>query len=95
MASEAKKHPGKQEEDFSSFSTWISFFDLSEYVDTVISKQNWEAFQHRFNSKEELQSRMRHLGNLRNSIRHSREVSDIVKMDGEAAILWLNTAVYS
>jgi hypothetical protein len=93
VASEAKKHPGKQEEDFSSFSTWITFFDLSEYVDTVISKQNWEAFQHRFNSKEELQLRMRHLGNLRNSIRHSRAVSDIAKMDGEAAILWLKTAL--
>ena len=36
---------------------------------------------------------MRHLGNLRNSIRHSRAVSDIAKMDGEAAILWLNTAL--
>jgi len=93
VASEVKKHPRKQEEDFSSFSTWITFFDLSEYVDTVISKQNWEAFQHRFNSKEELQLRMRHLGNLRNSIRHSRAVSDIAKMDGEAAILWLKTAL--
>ena len=93
VASEVKKHPGKQEEDFNPFSTWITFFDLSEYVETVISKQNWEAFQHRFNSKEELQSRMRHLGNLRNSIRHSRAVSDIAKMDGEAAILWFNTAL--
>lgn len=93
VASEVKKHPGKQEEDFNSFSTWITFFDLSEYVDTVIAKDNWEKFQHRFNSKEELQSRMRHLGNLRNSIRHSRAVSDIVKMDGEVAILWLNTAL--
>ena len=93
VASEVKKHPGKREDDFNSLSTWITFFDLSEYVETVISKQNWEAFQHRFNSKEELQSRMRHLGNLRNSIRHSRAVSDIVKMDGEAAILWFNTAL--
>ena len=93
VASEVKKHPGKQEDDFNSFSTWITFFDLSEYVDAVIAKDNWEKFQHRFNSKEELQSRMRHLGNLRNSIRHSRAVSDIVKMDGEVAILWLNTAL--
>jgi len=42
----------------------------------------------RFGTKEPLITKFDQLAELRNGILHSRHISDIVRMEGEAAILW-------
>lgn len=45
-------------------------------------------FSDLFTSKESLAMRFGQLAELRNAIRHSREVTSIMRNDGEAAIGW-------
>src|SRR5436309_12962704 len=52
------------------------------------SKTLWPQFEARFAAKEALITKFDQLAELRNSIRHSRAVSEIVRKEGEAAILW-------
>jgi len=54
----------------------------------MVAKSNWPLFEDLFQNKEQLRNRFGQLSTLRNCIRHSREVSTIEKLDGEAAITW-------
>jgi hypothetical protein len=83
-----KKKPGLSKKDFSRFSNRLKYFDLFEYYDTVVSKNNWHKFEQVFQNKSQLQNRFNQLSTLRNCIRHSREISSIERLDGEASIKW-------
>jgi hypothetical protein len=50
----------------------------------------WPHFEAAFANKEALAAKFDQLAELRNSIRHSRSVTEITRMEGEAAILWFN-----
>jgi hypothetical protein len=52
------------------------------------SKSLRPLFEPRFSTKESLVAKFDQLAELRNGIRHSRAVSEIVRKEGEAAILW-------
>jgi hypothetical protein len=66
----------------------LEYSDLRELQDTITSKTQWPLFEPRFRNKEMLNTRFSQLGELRNSIRHSRAVDQIVRMDGEVGIAW-------
>ena len=93
IISEIKKHPGQTLEDYDLFSEKLKYFDLSEYFEYIVSKSNWPSFEPIFSSKEALQQRFNQLSHLRNSIRHSREVTSLTRLDGEAAIMWFKHAL--
>lgn len=88
ISSELKKKPGLDPDSFKNFSSRLKFFDLFEYHDLMVVKSNWPLFEDLFQNKEQLRNRFGQLSTLRNCIRHSREVSTIEKLDGEAAITW-------
>jgi hypothetical protein len=46
-------------------------------------------------TKEQLNSRVMQLTELRNTLRHSRTLNEIVTKDGEAAILWSTSVLQS
>lgn len=73
--------------------TMMEYFDLRELEQLIVAKQAWPAFEGDFGSKDQLSSRFNQLAELRNSIRHSRSVSQIVQKDGEAALLWFDNAL--
>ena len=86
-----KKNPGEDKAQFSSLRRSLDFFDLQEYFDLVSSKTNWPLFEETFGTKGNLQIRFTQLGELRNSIRHSRGATEVAIKDGEAAISWFNS----
>jgi hypothetical protein len=53
----------------------------------------WPLFESSFGTKEGLGNRFDQLGELRNSIRHSRSVNDVVRKDREAALSWFEDAL--
>ena len=65
----------------------LEFCDLRELQDTILSKTIWSEFEKCFANKETLMGKFGQLGELRNSIRHSRTVDQITRKEGEAAIL--------
>lgn len=85
------KNPGEDKSQFLALRRRLDFFDLQEYFDIISAKIIWPFFEETFVSKSNLQSRFSQLGELRNSIRHSRGATDIAIKDGEAAISWFNS----
>ena len=68
----------------------LSFCDWRELEEIIVSKENWDKFANRFQSKASLSTRFNQIAGLRNAIRHSREVDLPTLKDGQAAIHWFN-----
>lgn len=90
IQSTLKKNPGMSHEDLTSTQKRLSYFDLQECCDVIISKATWGRFEGQFKNKAPLQEKFSKLGELRNSIRHSRDVNEVALLEGKAAIIWFN-----
>lgn len=76
-------------ERYQTLSSKLEYFDLRDLQDTITNKVLWDTkFEQYFANKEALNVKFSQLAELRNGIRHSRAVSEIVRKEGEAAILW-------
>jgi hypothetical protein len=87
LQSTARKNPATTRGYHETLAGKLEYADLRELEGVVVSSL-WPAFEGRFGTKEMLQSRFIQLAELRNAIRHNRTVSDVVRKDGEAALLW-------
>ena len=85
--------PGFDMKTYDTLSAQLEFADLRELQDTITNKALWQQFAARFRSKESTATRFAQLAEVRNGIRHSRHVNEIVRKDGEAAILWFGGVV--
>jgi hypothetical protein len=83
-----KKNAAMDAEHYATVSGMLEYFDLREVQDTIVAKQLWPIFETIFTNKETLGTKFDQLAELRNGIRHSRAVSQIMRMEGEASILW-------
>lgn len=86
-----KKNPSLSIEHFSSTRKKLDYFDLQEYCDVITSKQTWELFEPMFKNKSQVMEKFSKLGELRNGIRHSREVNEVALLEGKASIIWFNS----
>jgi len=85
---EIKKRPGLEPQSFDALDRKLQFFDLRECEQLIVSKAHWPAFADTFGNKEQLSIRFNQLAELRNKIRHSRDVDEVASHDGQAAIGW-------
>lgn len=88
IARATKKNASLDAERFQTLVGKLEYFDLRELQDTIAGKASWPLFESRFGTKEALAAKFDQLAELRNGIRHSRTVGEIVRKEGEAAILW-------
>ncbi|WP_343330519.1 GmrSD restriction endonuclease domain-containing protein [Polaribacter staleyi] len=88
-----KKNPGEDNAQFTKIRRKLDFFDLQEYKDVITSKITWNLFEDNFGTKGVLMNRFSQLGELRNGIRHSRDITEATLKDGEAAISWFNSVL--
>jgi hypothetical protein len=84
----ARKQPGLAPVIANDPTKQMQYLDLRELEDTITSKPLWPAFVDVFATKETLLMRLGQLAELRNAIRHSRQVTTVVRKDGEAALDW-------
>ena len=84
----AKKNPALDLQAYDVLTGLLEFADLRELQDIIVTKALWGRFATNFHSKEQVTTRFGQLAELRNCIRHSRQIGDIVRKDGEAAVLW-------
>lgn len=66
----------------------LEFCDLRELADSIANKSLWPGFEQYFRNKEIFMGKFNQIAELRNGIRHSRTISEVVRMEGEAGILW-------
>lgn len=71
-----------------SLANLLEYCDLRELQDCIMNKSLWTHFEAEFTNKETLGKRFDQLSELRNAIRHSRKVTEIVEKEGEVAVLW-------
>ena len=87
------KNPGEDKNQFHELRRRLDFFDMQEYKDVITSKQAYPSFEELFGSKGTLEVRFNQIAELRNSIRHSRDITEATIKDGEAAIAWFGSIV--
>lgn len=85
-----KKNPSLNSDDFKTTRKKLDYFDLQEYCDVIVSKSSWDSFEDRFKNKSLLIEKFSKLGELRNSIRHTRDVDEVTLLEGKAAIIWID-----
>ena len=88
-----KRNPALDLDDFESLLSRLEYADLRELEGIIINKALWARFEDLFGTKPLLSSRFSQLAELRNAIRHSRTVSEVVRKEGEAAILWFKAVL--
>ena len=66
----------------------LEYFDLRECQELITNKAMWDRFSRLFGNKEVLNIKFTQLAELRNTIRHSRILNDVIRMEGEAAVKW-------
>ena len=84
----AKKNANIELDQYKKLSRRLEFCDLRELQDTILGKRLWQNVERRFVNKVTLSAKFNQFAELRNGIRHSRSVDEIVRKEGEAAILW-------
>jgi hypothetical protein len=88
----ARKNPAFEPDGYLAVPGILEFFDLRELQDTIVNKLLWPGFQARFGTPQQLEIRFNQLGELRNTLRHTRTVDEITRKDGEAALAWFENA---
>ena len=88
MLQTAKKDVVRNADYYKTLNGKLEFSDLRELEQTITNKLLWPKFEARFGGKDVLIGKFAQLANLRNPIRHCRPVDEIVRMEGEAAIIW-------
>jgi hypothetical protein len=88
IARAVKKNAALDADRYKTLAGKLEYFDLRELQETITGKEPWGKFEARFGTKEALSLKFDQLAELRNGIRHSRAVSEVVRKEGEAAILW-------
>ena len=84
----SKKNAAMETEKYETLEGILEFCDLRELQNIITSKSLWTIFSDIFTNKETLNSKFSQLAELRNGIRHSRDVDVITRKEGEASILW-------
>lgn len=90
---ELKRNPSADPAQYHLLSGALEFADLTELLDIFTAKSLSQTFNDLFPTHEALNGKFAQLGELRNSIRHSRKVGEITRKEGEAAILWFSAAL--
>ena len=88
LQSALKRNPALDSDDYETVEGKLQYADLRELQNIILNKKIWHRFEGQFSNKETTGIRFRQLTDLRNSIRHSRQVDEITQKEGEAAILW-------
>ncbi|MGQ0739853.1 MAG: hypothetical protein ACT4OJ_12410 [Bacteroidota bacterium] len=87
-------HPNLQVSDFRSIDRAIQFCDIDHLKKVIIRDIYWNHFENVFKEKEKVVKYFEGFNNLRKAVMHNREMSMLIKHEGNAAIEWLNMAVF-
>jgi hypothetical protein len=84
----ARRNPAVDLDSGATLRGRLEYADLRELEDTIKVGALWNRFESLFGARGTLEMRFTQLAELRNGIRHSRTVGDVVRKDGEASLLW-------
>lgn len=92
IAQDLKRNPGLDPQRYDTLKGALEFADLTELL-TIMTRNGETRFANDFPGKELLTTRFGQLAGLRNAIRHSRTVTQVARLEGEAAMHWFDAAL--
>lgn len=82
--------PGKNRQVYDSGRKKLDFIDVGDYAKIILAASNWPHFSQVFRSgRNDIERNIIDFNDYRNAVKHSRQISPIVQLRGNAAILWL------
>lgn len=85
-AAHLQKHP-YQAAIYEPFDAKLEFCQFSDYVKIITS--NWQGFQGDFGNLQVFEGQIKNVTELRNAVKHARDVADHDLAVGEGGLLWL------
>jgi len=83
-----QKHPNESSTKRDGLNK-LSFCDVMDYYEIIVSRTNWSNFESRFVKKSELEKHFVNLKEYRNCIKHSRVMNNVTRKQGEASLEWI------
>jgi len=90
IAQHVAKHPMDNVDNYKLLSNAIDFSDIEHLKQSILKEANWHYFEPVFENKEATEKYFDQLSQLRHTLKHSRKMTDLVRLEGEAAIEWFN-----
>jgi len=87
------KFPDLKKEEFRSHRRKLDYCNVMDYLGITSNGGNWSLFQPIFRKKEDLQRYMSGLNEYRNAVMHSRDMTELIEKNGEAALIWFETVL--
>lgn len=81
-------HPGTSSTDFNTLSKVLQFSEIS-HLEKIISNAHWSYFEPIFQDKEKVLRYFKDFADLRHTIKHNRDLTQLVNYQGQAAIEWI------
>lgn len=82
-----------KKEDFRSHRRKLDYCNLMDYLPIMNNAANWPDFRSVFRKKDDLQRYLSGLNDYRNAVMHSRDMTELVEKNGEAALIWFETVL--
>ena len=83
-----EKHPNQDLNDFESLSKSIQFCDVEHLKAIVLKDEYWNFFEPKFKNRSSVEKYFDQFSELRHALKHIRELTDLVALEGRAAITW-------
>ena len=87
------RYPDLKKEEFRSHRRKLDYCNVMDYFTIMSNGANWPAFRPIFRKRDDLQRYMSGLNDYRNAVMHSREMTELVEKNGEAALIWFETVL--
>ena len=87
------KHPREKINDYKLLKNAIEFTDIEHLKLVILKDANWPHFEPIFKTKDATEKYFNQLSQLRHPLKHSRKLTDLVKLEGMASIEWFNQVI--
>lgn len=87
------KHSDMTPQDFADTRAKLNFVNVMDYRTIVENGGNWTFFEPIFRRKQDLQNHLESFSEYRNAVMHSRPITELVKMKGETAMIWIRSVL--
>ena len=88
-----RAHPGAQISDFDALEKAMQFTEISHLQKIICNPNLWIHFELIFQDQQSVNRYFQEYAALRNTIKHHRELTDMIEAQGKVAMLWLNKVI--
>ena len=83
-----EKHPNQDINDFKSLAKSIQFCDIEHIKAILLKDEYWNFFEPKFKDRSSVEKYFNQFSELRHTLKHTRELTDLIAFEGKAAIAW-------